>query len=86
MFENFHVQLLSTKFIKHAFIFVCWQSPVQLDDFDAYIKDMAKDSDYKFSLQFEVSCLFPPCQGCVGTVSLLSRQTFRRVLPPKQEA
>nr|XP_013803303.1 PREDICTED: receptor-type tyrosine-protein phosphatase O isoform X3 [Apteryx mantelli mantelli] len=28
-------------------------SPVQLDDFDGYIKDMAKDSDYKFSLQFE---------------------------------
>ncbi|XP_064417100.1 receptor-type tyrosine-protein phosphatase O [Latimeria chalumnae] len=28
-------------------------SPIQLDDFDAYIKDMAKDSDYKFSLQFE---------------------------------
>lgn len=28
---------------------------MQLDDFDAYIKDMAKDSDYKFSLQFEVS-------------------------------
>uniref|UniRef100_A0A7N9CL23 Receptor-type tyrosine-protein phosphatase O n=1 Tax=Macaca fascicularis TaxID=9541 RepID=A0A7N9CL23_MACFA len=28
-------------------------NPVQLDDFDAYIKDMAKDSDYKFSLQFE---------------------------------
>ncbi|KAL8222257.1 UNVERIFIED_CONTAM: hypothetical protein K2H54_075228 [Gekko kuhli] len=27
--------------------------PVQLDDFDSYIKDMAKDSDYKFSLQFE---------------------------------
>lgn len=28
-------------------------NPVQLDDFDSYIKDMAKDSDYKFSLQFE---------------------------------
>ncbi|XP_075459141.1 receptor-type tyrosine-protein phosphatase O isoform X3 [Ascaphus truei] len=28
-------------------------NPVQLDDFDAYIKDMVKDSDYKFSLQFE---------------------------------
>ncbi|KAG2469497.1 PTPRO phosphatase, partial [Polypterus senegalus] len=28
-------------------------SPVQLDDFDAYLKDMHKDSDYKFSLQFE---------------------------------
>ncbi|KAJ8373850.1 hypothetical protein SKAU_G00044300 [Synaphobranchus kaupii] len=28
-------------------------SPVQLDDFDAYIKDMCKDSAYKFSLQFE---------------------------------
>ncbi|ETE65402.1 Receptor-type tyrosine-protein phosphatase O, partial [Ophiophagus hannah] len=28
-------------------------SPVQLDDFDSYVKDMAKDSDYKFSLQFE---------------------------------
>ncbi|XP_068962227.1 receptor-type tyrosine-protein phosphatase O isoform X1 [Petaurus breviceps papuanus] len=28
-------------------------NPVQLDDFDAYIKEMAKDSDYKFSLQFE---------------------------------
>ncbi|XP_028663927.1 receptor-type tyrosine-protein phosphatase O isoform X1 [Erpetoichthys calabaricus] len=27
--------------------------PVQLDDFDAYLKDMHKDSDYKFSLQFE---------------------------------
>ncbi|XP_060550432.1 receptor-type tyrosine-protein phosphatase O isoform X1 [Pantherophis guttatus] len=29
------------------------KSPVQLDDFDSYVKDMAKDSDYKFSLQFE---------------------------------
>ncbi|GAA6091573.1 receptor-type tyrosine-protein phosphatase O isoform X1, partial [Tachysurus ichikawai] len=29
-------------------------SPVQLDDFEAYIKDMGKDSAYKFSLQFEV--------------------------------
>ncbi|XP_026779224.3 receptor-type tyrosine-protein phosphatase O isoform X2 [Pangasianodon hypophthalmus] len=28
-------------------------SPVQLDDFEAYIKDMGKDSAYKFSLQFE---------------------------------
>lgn len=28
---------------------------VQLDDFDAYFKDMSKDSAYKFSLQFEVS-------------------------------
>ncbi|KAK2493211.1 hypothetical protein MC885_005767, partial [Smutsia gigantea] len=28
-------------------------NPVQLDDFDTYIKDMARDSDYKFSLQFE---------------------------------
>ncbi|KAL2102898.1 hypothetical protein ACEWY4_002066 [Coilia grayii] len=28
-------------------------SPVQLDDFDPYIKDMSKDSAYKFSLQFE---------------------------------
>ncbi|KAM4614618.1 receptor-type tyrosine-protein phosphatase O [Polymixia lowei] len=28
-------------------------SPVQLDDFDAYLKDMSKDSAYKFSLQFE---------------------------------
>ncbi|KAI5610992.1 receptor-type tyrosine-protein phosphatase O precursor, partial [Silurus asotus] len=28
-------------------------SPVQLDDFEAYIKDMSKDSAYKFSLQFE---------------------------------
>ncbi|XP_069618838.1 receptor-type tyrosine-protein phosphatase O isoform X2 [Ranitomeya imitator] len=28
-------------------------NPVQLDDFDSYIVDMAKDSDYKFSLQFE---------------------------------
>ncbi|XP_066580446.1 receptor-type tyrosine-protein phosphatase O isoform X2 [Amia ocellicauda] len=28
-------------------------NPVQLDDFDAYIKDMSKDSAYKFSLQFE---------------------------------
>uniref|UniRef100_A0A3B1K4P1 Protein tyrosine phosphatase receptor type O n=1 Tax=Astyanax mexicanus TaxID=7994 RepID=A0A3B1K4P1_ASTMX len=27
--------------------------PVQLDDFEAYIKDMSKDSAYKFSLQFE---------------------------------
>ncbi|XP_027009703.2 receptor-type tyrosine-protein phosphatase O isoform X2 [Tachysurus fulvidraco] len=27
--------------------------PVQLDDFEAYIKDMGKDSAYKFSLQFE---------------------------------
>ena len=45
---------LSTGFLKHTFLCI-WQSPVQLDDFDAYIKDMAKDSDYKFSLQFEVS-------------------------------
>uniref|UniRef100_A0AAR2KXI4 Protein-tyrosine-phosphatase n=1 Tax=Pygocentrus nattereri TaxID=42514 RepID=A0AAR2KXI4_PYGNA len=28
-------------------------SPVQLDDFEAYVKDMSKDSAYKFSLQFE---------------------------------
>ncbi|KAE8612935.1 hypothetical protein XENTR_v10007507 [Xenopus tropicalis] len=28
-------------------------NPVQLDDFDLYIKEMSKDSDYKFSLQFE---------------------------------
>uniref|UniRef100_A0A8C6UZN2 Protein tyrosine phosphatase receptor type O n=1 Tax=Neogobius melanostomus TaxID=47308 RepID=A0A8C6UZN2_9GOBI len=28
-------------------------SPVQLDDFDAYFKEMTKDSAYKFSLQFE---------------------------------
>nr|XP_057923403.1 receptor-type tyrosine-protein phosphatase O [Doryrhamphus excisus] len=28
-------------------------SPVQLDDFDAYFKEMSKDSAYKFSLQFE---------------------------------
>nr|XP_044995477.1 receptor-type tyrosine-protein phosphatase O isoform X2 [Jaculus jaculus] len=28
-------------------------NPVQLDDLDSYIKDMGKDSDYKFSLQFE---------------------------------
>nr|XP_046191325.1 receptor-type tyrosine-protein phosphatase O [Oncorhynchus gorbuscha] len=28
-------------------------SPVQMDDFDAYLKDMSKDSAYKFSLQFE---------------------------------
>uniref|UniRef100_A0A3Q2PCA0 Protein tyrosine phosphatase receptor type O n=1 Tax=Fundulus heteroclitus TaxID=8078 RepID=A0A3Q2PCA0_FUNHE len=27
--------------------------PVQLDDFEAYFKDMSKDSAYKFSLQFE---------------------------------
>ncbi|XP_067860875.1 receptor-type tyrosine-protein phosphatase O isoform X2 [Heptranchias perlo] len=26
---------------------------VQLDDFELYLKDMARDSDYKFSLQFE---------------------------------
>ncbi|XP_016852064.2 receptor-type tyrosine-protein phosphatase O isoform X3 [Anolis carolinensis] len=30
-----------------------YNCPIQLDDFDSYIKDMAKDSDYKFSLQFE---------------------------------
>ncbi|XP_007902372.2 receptor-type tyrosine-protein phosphatase O [Callorhinchus milii] len=28
-------------------------NPVQLDDFEMYLKDMARDSDYKFSLQFE---------------------------------
>ncbi|XP_030208989.1 receptor-type tyrosine-protein phosphatase O isoform X2 [Gadus morhua] len=28
-------------------------SPVQLDDFEAYLKDMSKDTAYKFSLQFE---------------------------------
>ncbi|XP_030071123.1 receptor-type tyrosine-protein phosphatase O isoform X2 [Microcaecilia unicolor] len=28
-------------------------NPVQLDDFDVYLKEMAKDSSYKFSLQFE---------------------------------
>ena len=32
-------------------------SPVQLDDFDAYFKEMSKDSAYKFSLQFEVQLL-----------------------------
>ncbi|XP_055009766.1 receptor-type tyrosine-protein phosphatase O isoform X3 [Boleophthalmus pectinirostris] len=30
-----------------------YNCPVQLDDFDAYFKDMCKDSAYKFSLQFE---------------------------------
>uniref|UniRef100_A0A8C9RI04 protein-tyrosine-phosphatase n=1 Tax=Scleropages formosus TaxID=113540 RepID=A0A8C9RI04_SCLFO len=30
-----------------------YNCPVQLDDFDAYVKDMSKDSAYKFSLQFE---------------------------------
>ncbi|GCC33290.1 hypothetical protein chiPu_0011759 [Chiloscyllium punctatum] len=28
-------------------------NPVQLDDFELYLKDMGRDSDYKFSLQFE---------------------------------
>ncbi|XP_033883126.3 receptor-type tyrosine-protein phosphatase O-like isoform X2 [Acipenser ruthenus] len=28
-------------------------NPVQLDDFDTYMKDMSRDSGYKFSLQFE---------------------------------
>uniref|UniRef100_A0A8C1VH76 Protein tyrosine phosphatase receptor type O n=1 Tax=Cyprinus carpio TaxID=7962 RepID=A0A8C1VH76_CYPCA len=28
-------------------------SPIQLSDFEAYIKDMSRDSAYKFSLQFE---------------------------------
>lgn len=47
--------------LKHSFLCIS-QSPVQLDDFDSYIKDMAKDSDYKFSLQFEVSGeAFSPC-------------------------
>ncbi|XP_032804647.1 receptor-type tyrosine-protein phosphatase O-like isoform X1 [Petromyzon marinus] len=27
--------------------------PVQLDDFEMYIKEMSKDSDYKFSLEYE---------------------------------
>ncbi|KAF3816297.1 hypothetical protein GH733_014470, partial [Mirounga leonina] len=49
-------------------------SPVQLDDFDAYIKDMAKDSDYKFSLQFEVlgalSCETPDDFSRVRLVSM----------------
>lgn len=27
---------------------------MQLDDFEAFFKDMSKDSAYKFSLQFEV--------------------------------
>lgn len=35
-------------------------SPVQLDDFDAYFKEMSKDSSYKFSLQFEVGTSSPP--------------------------
>ncbi|MEQ2212035.1 hypothetical protein XENOCAPTIV_023617 [Xenoophorus captivus] len=35
-------------------VMVCVCSPVQLDDFEAYYKDMSKDSAYKFSLQFEV--------------------------------
>ncbi|XP_060885221.1 receptor-type tyrosine-protein phosphatase O isoform X4 [Labrus mixtus] len=30
-----------------------YNCPVQLDDFDAYFKEMSKDSAYKFSLQFE---------------------------------
>ncbi|KAM6962077.1 receptor-type tyrosine-protein phosphatase O isoform 3-T3 [Tautogolabrus adspersus] len=30
-----------------------YNCPVQLDDFDAYFKEMGKDSAYKFSLQFE---------------------------------
>ena len=38
---------------------VFWPGPsrcslVQLDDFEAYFKEMSKDSAYKFSLQFEV--------------------------------
>lgn len=61
MFEKYSVkQYLLIGFFKHTFLCV-WQSPVQLDDFDAYIRDMAKDSDYKFSLQFEVSEKSRPC-------------------------
>ncbi|XP_040029333.1 receptor-type tyrosine-protein phosphatase O isoform X6 [Gasterosteus aculeatus] len=30
-----------------------YNCPVQLDDFDAYFREMSKDSAYKFSLQFE---------------------------------
>ncbi|RXM34878.1 Receptor-type tyrosine-protein phosphatase O [Acipenser ruthenus] len=30
-----------------------YNCPVQLDDFDTYMKDMSRDSGYKFSLQFE---------------------------------
>lgn len=61
MFEKYSVkQYPSVGFFKHIFLCV-WQSPVQLDDFDAYIRDMAKDSDYKFSLQFEVSGKSRPC-------------------------
>ncbi|KAK5601915.1 hypothetical protein CRENBAI_019096 [Crenichthys baileyi] len=36
-------------------VMVCVCSPVQLDDFEAYFKDMSKDSAYKFSLQFEAA-------------------------------
>lgn len=43
--QNFWMMMMMT---------VCVCSPVQLDDFEAFFKDMSKDSAYKFSLQFEV--------------------------------
>ncbi|XP_072233557.1 receptor-type tyrosine-protein phosphatase O isoform X2 [Leuresthes tenuis] len=41
---------LWTDYLLAFYINLC---PVQLDDFDAFFKDMSKDSAYKFSLQFE---------------------------------
>lgn len=40
-------------------------SPVQLDDFEAFFKDMSKDSAYKFSLQFEVRLRFKKFCRCL---------------------
>ena len=46
--------LLLLSVCKNCIYFFYRYSPVQLDDFDAYFKEMSKDSAYKFSLQFEV--------------------------------
>lgn len=44
--------------LKKQMCYICTSlslySPVQLDDFEAFFKEMSKDSAYKFSLQFEV--------------------------------
>uniref|UniRef100_A0A7N5ZY53 protein-tyrosine-phosphatase n=1 Tax=Anabas testudineus TaxID=64144 RepID=A0A7N5ZY53_ANATE len=61
-------------------------SPVQLDDFEAFFKDMSKDSAYKFSLQFEVRhfthLLLPPhnrSEHVIPNIWGLDRYDFSRV-------
>ncbi|KAK2101290.1 hypothetical protein P7K49_018956 [Saguinus oedipus] len=60
--------------------------PVQLDDFDAYIKDMAKDSDYKFSLQFEARPQMARMRGSGESVQGLSERSSIKVPPDSSDS